>query len=123
MARIGSALVVGDLPAYRPPAEPEAFVSTAYAFECWLRTARKGEAVVYHRGSLAADRQDPSRRGRQAKTLADFVYLHSDMDTPHMSECYHVRGWTHGAGLVALSQMRATGGTTVYIARRKGMMD
>ena len=119
--RIGSALVsfAGDLPAFKPPAEPAAVVSTAYAFECWLRQAQRGQSVVYHKGHIGADRIEPTKRGRQVRTLADYVYLHSDLDTPHLSPCYHIRGWTHGNGTVALSQLRATGGTTVYIAKRK----
>lgn len=92
-----------------------AHVSTADAFAVWLQHARRGDAVVYHRGCIGADRQTST----QADELANAVYRQSDMDTPHISPCYHIRGWTHGTRKVDLVQLRATGGRSVYIARRK----
>ena len=116
-----SAVIFDPAVTASPPRLPPvaATVSTAEAFEHWLSGARRGEIAVYHVGHIGADRVEPGPRGEQVAALADTVYLHSDLDTPHISACYHIRGWTPGRRQVELVQLRATGGRTVYLAKRK----
>ena len=92
---------------------------TALDFERWLCHAEGGEQVVYHRGYIGADRQEPTPQGRRVAALADYAYEHSTLDIPIISPCAHIRGYQRGSGFVTLTQQRATGGVTLYIARRR----
>ena len=88
------------------------------ALDWWLKNARKGDSLVYHRGhSLAADRLHNPRLHKLADRLDRLSTIGRRVE---MSECYHPRYGYDGAGLVSLTTKREhpESSTYIYLARK-----
>jgi hypothetical protein len=79
----------------------------------WLQRAKPGQAVIYHRGELACDKQTDAI----LRQVADRVLAVSTGRFDLLSRCGHIRGELVGTGEFEITS-RPGHGERLYIARR-----